>query len=57
MNPAGLVIGLLIMMLCLFLAQAAPVYFTSLTSQALDLLKLFLLMFGIAALVVGGMSK
>ena len=57
MSVSGFIAGILIFILCLFLAQAVPTFLTTLTSQALDLLKIFFLFAGVSAIFIGALSK
>lgn len=56
-NAVGAMVGFLIFVFCLFLAQAIPIYFTSLTAGMLDLVKIGFLVMGILAIIIGGISK
>lgn len=56
MGVTGLITGVAIFILCLFLAQALPEYLTALTSQTLDILKTFLLFLGVGAIFIGALK-
>ena len=57
MSLKNMLIGIGIMIICLFLAQSLPTYLTGLATSTMDLLKLGLLFIGIIAIFVGAVSE
>lgn len=53
----GFFVGVIVFIFCLFLAQAFPIYFTTLSSSTLNLLKIGFLIMGGLAIFIGALSK
>lgn len=56
-SASGLVIGIGIFILTIFLGQALPVYLTDLTTAQLETLKVFLLFVGMSSIFIGTIQR
>jgi len=57
MALGNFIVGISIFILALFMAQAVPLYLTTIPTGTLDLLKIFFLFIGVASVFIGALTK